>query len=242
MPGNVFGLRVKVFDTPSLDGQISGTPHVHLVCRELYFVLNGYGFVEIIDQNGFAKLELKPNSILIFNPGTIHRLINPDRTLELFVLEQSGLPEFGDNIACFNPYWMESDERFTQIMKVENLDQAYQRRNHAVEGFIQIKQAFQESAEQGRIALEQFYLLAIDRSQSFHQKWQEVVKDGALSEAEETLDAINTISNRKLDNLFASKQLLINANDYTGLGCCGYLNRYFNREQYLPDGIVAGVK
>lgn len=33
-PGAGFGLRVKVFDTPAFDGQISGTPHVHNVVTD----------------------------------------------------------------------------------------------------------------------------------------------------------------------------------------------------------------
>src|SRR5690606_20333138 len=99
MPGATLMTRLKVYDTPTPDGQIGGTPHVHLVCTEMYVVLNGSGAVEMIDKNGFSRVELKQHDALLFSAGTIHRLINSNRDLEILVIMQnSGLPERGDNV------------------------------------------------------------------------------------------------------------------------------------------------
>src|SRR5262245_22035925 len=93
MPGGTLVTRLRVYDAPGPDGQRGGTPHVHLLCTEMYFVLNGRGAVEMIDQRGFWRVELQPGSALVFTPGTLHRLINPQRDLEiLVVMQNSGLP------------------------------------------------------------------------------------------------------------------------------------------------------
>jgi mannose-6-phosphate isomerase-like protein (cupin superfamily) len=58
MPGAILMTRLKVYDTVTPDGQRGGTPHVHLLCTEMYFVLSGTGFVEMIDGGGFTHVEL----------------------------------------------------------------------------------------------------------------------------------------------------------------------------------------
>src|SRR5262245_10057991 len=112
LPGAALAVRVNVHDTPGPDGQIGGTPHVHLASTESYFVTAGSGAVEIIDHRGWSRLELRLGSMLVFHPGTIHRLINPQGDLQLLVTMQSGLPERGDNVVCFVPELMASDEVF----------------------------------------------------------------------------------------------------------------------------------
>jgi mannose-6-phosphate isomerase-like protein (cupin superfamily) len=128
MPGATLVTRLKVYDTPAPDGQRGGTPHFHLLCTEMYFVLAGSGAVEMLDQHGSARVELLPHSALIFSPGTIHRLINPNGNLEILVIMQnSGLPERGDNVVCFASEWLADDERYAEAMRVNTLDDAYRR-------------------------------------------------------------------------------------------------------------------
>lgn len=85
MPGATLMTRLKVYDTVSPDRQISGTPHVHLACTEMYVVLDGKGAVEMIDKDGFSRVELQAHDALLFAPGTIHRLINPNAHFEIIV-------------------------------------------------------------------------------------------------------------------------------------------------------------
>ncbi|MFN8418157.1 MAG: cupin domain-containing protein [Anaerolineae bacterium] len=116
--------RLKVYDTETPDGQYGGTPHFHFMCTEMYFVVAGSGHVELIDHNGFSRVDLYPHSALIFSPGTIHRLINPNRDLELLVVMQnSGLPERGDNVVCFGEEWMADDAKFAEAMKVSSFEE-----------------------------------------------------------------------------------------------------------------------
>ena len=62
MPGGTLVTRLKVYDTVSPDGQISGTPHIHFLCTEMYFVIGGSGAVEMIDANGFSCVEMHLHS------------------------------------------------------------------------------------------------------------------------------------------------------------------------------------
>jgi mannose-6-phosphate isomerase-like protein (cupin superfamily) len=237
LPGSTIGVKVKVYDTPSPDGQISGTPHVHLLCTEMYFVLQGSGAVELIDKNGFSTVELLPHSTLIFSPGTIHRLINPNQNLELLVIEQSGLPEYGDNIVCFTNEWLESDSRFAEAMRVKSLEDAYLRRARGVEGFLQLKTAFSESLSVGQEALGRFYQLALQRTSHLHSKWKNVITDGALAEAQNALGNVISLNSGDISHLFESQQYLIQTAEYSKLGCCGHLSRMSDNSTLMPEGL-----
>lgn len=237
LPGSSVSVRVKVYDTPSLDGQISGTPHVHLLCTEMYFVLAGSGSVEVIDKDGFSRIELLPYSTLIFRPGTIHRLINPNKNLELLVIEQSGLPELGDNIVCFKDDLLQNDECFAQAMKVNSVDDAHKRRNLGVEGFLEIQSAFAKSQQQGQVALENFYKLAAERTSHLHPKWKNLIANGALIEAQNSMKQLNNLTSNNISHLFETEQHLVHAEKYSKQGCCGYLDRYFDKTSLMLEGL-----
>lgn len=237
LPGSSVSVRVKVYDTPSFDGKISGTPHVHLLCTEMYFVLAGSGTVEIIDKDGFSQIELLPYSTLIFQPGTIHRLINPNKNLELLVIEQNGLPEFGDNIVCFKDYWLQNEEFFVQAMKVDSVDNALKRRDRGVEGFLEIQSAFASSQQLGQKKLKKFYELATERTSHLHHKWENLIANGALTEARNSIQQLNNLTNNDISHLLETKQHLVHADKYTQQGCCGYLNRYFDKTIFMLEGL-----
>jgi mannose-6-phosphate isomerase-like protein (cupin superfamily) len=239
MPGATLVTRLKVYDTLSPDGQRGGTPHFHFLCTEMYFLLAGSGSVELLDRNGFSKVDLFPHSALIFSPGTLHRLINPNRDMELLVIMQnSGLPERGDNVVTFPPEILGDDQRFAQAMKVSSVEDAYRRRDLGVEGFVQIKSAFEKSPAQGRAALDKFYKLACARTKPLRGQWRDIVKNGAKAEAEMSLQHLAALAKNKTDYLFQSQHHLIHAADYSKPGFCGHLNRYFDPATLLPEGVA----
>ena len=229
MPGATLVTRLKVYDTPAPDAQRGGTPHVHLMCSELYFVLAGSGSVEMIDWDGFSEVELKPHSALVFSPGTLHRLINPNRDLELLItMQNSGLPERGDNVVTFAEDILADDERYTGAMRVNSFEEAYARRDKGVEGFLKLKAAFEEGLEPGRKALGRFFELATERTQSLRSNWQNVIERGALQEAQTSLSRLEALEQGELDYLQQAQQHLITADAYKTPGFCGALNRYFD--------------
>jgi mannose-6-phosphate isomerase-like protein (cupin superfamily) len=245
MPGAILMSRLKVYETPTPDGQIGGTPHVHLVCTEMYFVLSGSGAVELLDKDGFRRVELRPYEALLFTPGTIHRLINPNRDLEILVMMQnSGLPERGDNVVTFTNELLSDDSSYADAMRVSSIDDAYRRRDRGVEGFLQLKAAFETSAEEGLAALERFYQQAAARTSGVQAQWREMVEQGALAEAQTSLAQLDQLAENDTSYLLNNGVGLVQPPESPALGFCGHLNRYFDpatllpqSDTYTPEGI-----
>jgi mannose-6-phosphate isomerase-like protein (cupin superfamily) len=240
MPGATLMTRLKVYDSPSVDGQRGGTPHVHLLCSELYFVVSGRGAVEMLDANGFARVELNTHDAFLYSPGSIHRLINPDGNLELFiVMQNSGLPERGDNVVPFPALWLNSDEKFSKAMSAATVEEAHRRRDLGVTGFLELKAAFERSREQGRSALEKFYRQALARTEKVRRGWSEVIENGALAEAKEAFKQLAAMDSGDVSHLMNAQRQLIPAGPFTKAGFCGTLNRYFDAATKLElEGLV----
>jgi mannose-6-phosphate isomerase-like protein (cupin superfamily) len=238
MPGATLMSRLKVYDTPAADGQRGGTPHVHLVCSEMYVVLAGSGAVEMIDANGFSCVTLGQHDALLFSPGTIHRLINPNGDLEILVIMQnSGLPERGDNVVCFSDEWLSSDDAYTEAMRVQTIEDAYQRRDRGVEGFMRLKTAFETDPAIGQTALQNFFQKAEARTAPFRAEWERIIREGALYEAQTSLSRLESLHNGGIDYLMQTQHQIIPTGEPQKLGFCGHLYRYFDPATLAPEGI-----
>ena len=238
MPGATLMTRLKVYDTVTPDGQRGGTPHVHLLCTEMYFVLTGTGFVELIDAHGFSCVELKPHSALLFSPGTIHRLINPNGDLELLaIMANSGLPERGDNVVCFPHQWLADQALYEEAMHINSVADAYQRRDRGVLGFLELKEAFNVGPENGRKALKQFYQFAAARTGIRQTQWGQIVVDGSQKEVQQTQQQLGLLADGCVDYLMTAEHHLIQPGDYSTPGFCGHLNRYFDPATLTLEGI-----
>lgn len=229
MPGATLATRLRVYDSAGPDGQRGGTPHMHLLCSEMYFVLSGSGFVEMLDWHGFSRQPLSPKSALIFSPGTLHRLINPEGDLELFItMQNSGLPERGDNVVSFRADILEDDTAYQQAMAISSLQEALTRRDRGVEGFLEIKAAFSQSLSEGQTALREFFELATARTRHLYGSWQQIIHQGALQEAQRALEQLNNLSQGKAEHLKQAQHFAIAQGDFSTPGFCGTLNRYFD--------------
>ncbi len=234
MPGLTSMSRLRVYDTPAPDGKRGGTPHMHLLCTEMYYVLAGSGAVEMLDANGYSCVELKLNDALVFAPGTVHRLLNPSGDLEILVLmEHDGLPEGGDNIVCFEEAYLADQEAFADAMRVTSLEAAYQRRDRGVEGFLRLKAAFEQDGESGRAAFEAFLQRALERTAPFRASWGSILKNEqvAASEAERQWVALD---NSDLASLLAARHAVLPSPTSARLGFCGQLHRY--PALFAPEG------
>lgn len=237
MPGATLATRLKVYDSPAPDGQIGGAPHMHLLCSEMYFVIGGSGAVEVIDADGFSRVELPLHSSFIFGPGILHRLLNPNRDLELLILIQNGgLVGRGDHIVTFPADVMSNDDAYAQAMNGTTLEQAQQRRDQGVQGFLEIKTAFEQGLLAGRVALEAFYKAAAERTASRRAEWREVITGEALSEAQETLHHADRLAQGNVNYLLRSQHFFIQPAPYLNAGFSGQLSRRFDPATLLPEG------
>jgi mannose-6-phosphate isomerase-like protein (cupin superfamily) len=150
MPGGTSVSHVRVYDTVGPDGLAGGSPHLHTVCTEAYLVIAGEGMVQTLSGEGYAETPLVAGTVAWFSPGTIHRLINLDGALELYVvMSNAGLPEAGDLVLAFEPdvladeacYRRHADLPADGITTEGSADPARARRDLAVVGFAHWKAA-----------------------------------------------------------------------------------------------------
>ena len=132
--------RLTVYDQrPAPDGLMSGSPHVHAVTDEGYYVTGGNGKVELHDlENGFRTVDLRPGRYIQFPPGTLHRLVNSDHLVLLVVMGNAGLAELGDARIYFGKAVDEDPAEFarlTGLAKANGLEGALDRRDAAIRGY-----------------------------------------------------------------------------------------------------------
>ena len=229
--------HLRVYDSATPDGQIGGSPHMHFASSEAYVVTRGSGRVETLSAGrGAADFELTPGTIVWFEPGVIHRLVNTGDLEITVVMQNAGLPEAGDAVLVFPPDDLADPTRYARIANLpdgseaDRLAQAMRRRDRAVEGFIIIRDAARAGDPE---PLRQFYDAAVALRRSGAESWRAMWRDDALAEAE--------LTGRRLDELSAGETALLRAArvhdmapaaDHPGIGMCGRL------DTYLPEGVM----
>jgi mannose-6-phosphate isomerase-like protein (cupin superfamily) len=124
------------------DGRMSGSPHVHAVTDEGYYVISGRGQVELHDlENGFRTVDLEPGRYVQVPPGTLHRLVSTDHLVLLVVMGSAGLAERGDARVYFGKAVDENPaefERLSGLAKAKGLEGALDRRDAAVRAYMSL--------------------------------------------------------------------------------------------------------
>jgi mannose-6-phosphate isomerase-like protein (cupin superfamily) len=138
--GGIGLTRLAVYDQrPAPDGLNSGSPHVHAVTDEGYYVLSGSGRVELHDlRHGFRTLDLIPGRYLQYPPGVLHRLISVERLVLLVVMGNAGLAERGDARIYFGKEVDESPAEYARLAGLpaaRGLEGALDRRDAAVRAY-----------------------------------------------------------------------------------------------------------
>ncbi len=168
LPGGTSVSHVRVYDTTAPDGLAGGSPHLHTVCTEAYLVIAGEGLVQTLSGEGYAETPLVAGTIAWFSPGTIHRLVNLDGRLELYVLmSNAGLPEAGDMVLAFAPDVLADAAAYRCVADLpadgrttdDRPDAAIARRDLAVTGFGHWRDAVEA---QGPGGLEPLYRAVVD--------------------------------------------------------------------------------
>lgn len=132
--------QLTVYDQrPAPDGLMSGSPHVHAVTDEGYYVLSGKGRVELNDlENGFRSVDLLPGRYVQFPPGVVHRLVNSDHLVLLVVMGNAGLAERGDARIYFGQAVDDDPAEFARLSglaKAKGLEGALDRRDAAIRAY-----------------------------------------------------------------------------------------------------------
>jgi mannose-6-phosphate isomerase-like protein (cupin superfamily) len=126
----------------SPDGQHGGSPHIHSVTDEAYYVTKGMGWVELHDlERGFRRVRLETGTYVDFEPGVLHRLVNEDGLELLAIMGNAGLPEAGDARMYFGPEVDASPDRYEELWTLprrKGLEGALERRDRAIEAYAKL--------------------------------------------------------------------------------------------------------
>jgi mannose-6-phosphate isomerase-like protein (cupin superfamily) len=241
LPGGVSLTHLRVYNTEGPDGLRGGSPHLHFACSEAYFVVVGEGAVQTLCRSGFRELSLKPGCLVWFTPGLIHRLINHDGHLEIYVvMENAGLPEHGDSLLTFPAHYLKDERTYLDAASLSPSGAVYanseeaagRRRDLAVQGFLALRQAFET---EGAPALHEFYEQAVRLMKPKAPEWRQIWQSGPASTIHRTQSCLDALAGGSASYLCSGSVFETPVDverENRKLGFCGTLRTY------LPEGII----
>ncbi len=233
LPGAVGLTHLRVYDSVAPDGLAGGTPHLHTVCTEAYWVVSGAGRVQTISGDGFTETPLEPGALVWFTPGTIHRLVNDSGDLEiLVVMANRGLPEAGDMVVVQRPEVLADRDRYLAAAVLPDgatttagdRSPADRRRDSAVVAFNDVRASLDAS---DRAPLDHLLARAADLVSVHHATWRQRWEVGPKAAADRTDAHLRAIASGDGAHLHeASVHRIEPPSAVRGLGCCGTLGTY----------------
>jgi mannose-6-phosphate isomerase-like protein (cupin superfamily) len=238
LPGGIGLSHIHVYNTAGPDSAIGGGAHIHMVCSEIYYTLEGAGQIELLSANGLETIDLLPNKAVFFRPGIFHRVLNPNKNLKILsIMQNGGLPERGDFVMSFPQKILTSPSAYTKAVRVTNMADALKRRDLSIEGYLPIRDAFAKSRDDGQKALRQFYQAARDLMVPKVDGFEWVLKVGAQNEVKDSLDACDFIRSGRTGYLETAKSAAIYPLESPSApGMCGELHPYALEDNFLADG------
>ena len=217
--------RVVVYhQRPAPDGRHGGSPHIHSVTDEAYYVTHGTGWVELHDLGqGFRRVRLEPGTYVDFEPGVLHRLVN-DKELELLaIMGNAGLPEAGDARMYFGAEVDASPVLYEDLWSLPRrtgLDGALERRDRAVEAYAKLIELWETDREVYFRELRRFIGAANSAAAAKKKSFVPHIENGPkarLGKVVSRMASAETVADRPL-----VRQLRGDAP--TALGMCGMLH------------------
>jgi mannose-6-phosphate isomerase-like protein (cupin superfamily) len=229
LPGAIGASHLRVYDTVAPDGLAGGTPHLHTLCTEAYYVVAGEGAVQTLTRAGFEETPLAPGAMVWFTPGTIHRLVNRGDLEILVLMQNAGLPEAGDMVITFPPavvFDAEAYEAAATLPPDERTTDgsgsaARVRRDRAVEAFVDLRDTV---AGGDLVALDAFHEAAMRLVLPRVDEWGAIWRDGPVAEAMRTGSLMAAMAEGDASHLGeASVHRIPPPEGARRMGCCGTL-------------------
>ena len=227
--------RLTVYDQrPAPDGLMSGSPHVHAVTDEGYYVVSGQGRVELHDlKDGFRSVELSPGRYVQFPPGVVHRLVNTEHLVLLVVMGNAGLAERGDARIYFGKA-VDGDPaefaRLAGLAKTKGLEGALDRRDAAIRAYAGLLELWTKDRKAYFRELERFIGVHMKAAASLRGGFSEAVEAGPVAWGERF--------QKRLENLPGTggepSPVLHLPPETPTLGMCGILRPVTNLEAVGP--------
>ena len=166
------------------DGLNSGSPHVHGITDEAYYILSGSGRVELHDlMHGFRTVDLKPGDYLQFPPCTLHRIISTHKLMILAVMGNAGLAEKGDARIYFGKAVDENPTEYARLAglaKAKGLEGALDRRDAAVRAYMGLMDLWKTDKPAYFTELRRFIGVHLNGLEKLKPSFTEAVQQGPL--------------------------------------------------------------
>ena len=240
LPGGTGITYIHTYDTTAPDGLAGGSAHMHLACTEAYYITRGAGKVQALNPAGYSETELTPGKLVWFSPGTIHRLVNVDRRLEiLVVMQNAGLPEAGDFVLVFPREILRDPGEYRRnavlsssgSVAAGSIESANRRRDLSIEGFSELKRAFES---EGAGPLEEFYTVALELVREKLDDWRKTWQSGPVAAVDDTRAVLESLAGGSIETLLRGRIAELDCAGDKTLGMCGRL------DTYRPEGVVIG--
>jgi mannose-6-phosphate isomerase-like protein (cupin superfamily) len=221
---------------PAPDGTNSGCPHIHAICDEAYYVIEGSGEVELHDlTNGFRSLALSPGQYVQFPPLVLHRIISHNKLRILGMMGNAGLAESGDARIYFGKNVDKNDaefKRLTALPKEKGLEGALERRDHSVHAYQTLLQLHQENTDAYNAELQRFIQTHQNAIKPLHDTFQSAIKTGPSFWGARSLSRLQKPTSTHPDsNTVTHHRQPPQRSEYTTLGMCGMLNPMLTLQQ-----------
>ncbi|AYG04058.1 cupin domain-containing protein [Gryllotalpicola protaetiae] len=209
LPGGIAVSRLRVYDWPTTDGRMGGSPHLHTASTEGYVVLVGTGELESLSSRGLETTPLHPGAVVWFTPGTVHRLINGSGDLDILTLmSNGGLPEAGDAVLTFPAEVLADRDRYAAAAALPQTDDqaeleraARARRDLALEGWAELR----AHAEADLVdALDGLYSAAAALVAPRIDTWREIWQAGPAAQSAATGQTLELLAAAQTASLYGS--------------------------------------
>jgi len=209
LPGGIAVSRLRVYDWPTADGRMGGSPHLHTASTEGYVVLTGTGELESLSSRGLETTPLHPGAVVWFTPGTVHRLINGSGDLDILTLmSNAGLPEAGDAVLTFPAEVLRDPQRYAAAATLpQTVDQAEleraarARRDLALEGWAELRAQAEADLD---TALDTLYAAAAQLVSPKVEHWQGIWSSGPAAQSAATGQALQALAAAQPGTLYGS--------------------------------------
>ena len=235
--------HLTVYDQrPAPDGLMSGSPHVHAVTDEGYYVMSGRGRVELHDlKQGFRSVDLTPGRYIQFPPGVVHRLVNTDRLVLLVVMGNAGLAERGDARIYFGKAVDDDPAEFARLVglaKAKGIEGALDRRDAAIRAYISLLELWTKDRNAYDNELARFIGVHMKAAAGLRKGFSEAVEAGPVAWGERF--------RKRLENLPLGREelspVLHLPPEEPTLGMCGVLRPVTKLEAVGPGKDARPVK
>jgi len=220
---------------PAPDGLNSGSPHVHALTDEAYYVLSGTGRAELHDiEHGFRTVALKPGDYLQFPPCTLHRIVSTGGLVILAVIGNAGLAERGDARIYFGKA-VDDDpheyDRLWGLAKAKGLEGALERRDAAVKAYLKLLDLWQTDRSAYFAELRRFTRVHLQAMQKIKPKLSEAVRNGPLAWTKLLEERLELLPQGKP----SPDAAICEQTDEIAYGMCGVLRQITALKQNLVD-------